>query len=78
MIKFPLQRGFPLSEKDFREKKFEDFDDVFADIINVLLFRGKRRVREEDLLSGMTRSAYKVEGSFEEQERDSKKYWMNG
>ena len=29
-----------MAEKDFREKKLEDFDDVFADIINVLLFHG--------------------------------------
>ena len=67
-----------MAEKDFREKRLEDFDDVFADIINVLLFHGENRVDENDLDSGMVRSGYKVEDKFEEQERDVKKYWKNG
>ena len=67
-----------MAEKDFREKRLEDFDDVFADIINGLLFNGEQRVDENDLESGMQRSAYKVEGKFEEQERDVKKYWKSG
>ena len=50
-----------LAEKDFREKRLEDFDDVFADIINGLLFHGEKRVLENDLESGMPRSAYKNE-----------------
>ena len=50
-----------MAEKDFREKRLEDFDDVFADIINVLLFNGEHRVNENDLESGMPRSGYKVE-----------------
>lgn len=67
-----------MPEKDFREKRFEDFNDVFADIINVLLFHGERRVLEDALETGMSRTAYKVEGTFDEQERDTKKYWNNG
>lgn len=67
-----------LPEKDFREKKLEDFDDVFSDIINVLLFHGERRVDENDLESGMLRSGLKTEEKFEEQERDVKKYWKRG
>ena len=67
-----------MSEKDFREKRLEDFDDVFADIINGLIFHGRHRVFEDDLDSSMLRSAYKVEGKFEEQERDVKKYWKSG
>ena len=66
------------SEKDFREKKLEDFDDVFCDIINVLLFDGEHRVDEEELESGMPRSSYKIDGKFEEQERDVKKFWKRG
>lgn len=50
-----------MAEKDFREKRFEDFDDVFADIINGLIFNGETRVAENELESGMHRSAYKVE-----------------
>ena len=67
-----------MAEKDFREKRLEDFDDVFADIINVLLFHGENRVNENDLESGMVHSAYKVEDKFEEQERDVKKFWKSG
>ena len=65
-------------EKDFREKRLEDFDDVFADIINGLIFHGNQRVDERDLETGMLRSGYKVEEKFEEQERDVKKYWKSG
>ena len=59
--------------KDHFEKKFIDHEDVFADIVNTLLFKGKQRIKEDELESGMTRSAYRVEGLFEEQERDAKK-----
>ena len=67
-----------MAEKDFREKRLEDFDDVFSDIINGLLFHGENRVNENDLESGMERSGYKIEEKFEEQERDVKKYWKSG
>ena len=63
--------------KDHFEKKFIDHEDVFADIVNTLLFKGKQRIKEDELESGMTRSAYRVEGLFEEQERDAKKMWKN-
>ena len=29
-----------MAEKDFREKRLAGFDDVFADLINGLIFRG--------------------------------------
>ena len=50
-----------MAEKDFRKKRLEDFDDVFADIINGLLFHGEKRVLENELESGMPRSAYKID-----------------
>ncbi|MBR2528259.1 MAG: hypothetical protein IKE58_07310 [Blautia sp.] len=65
-----------IPEKDYTEKKLEDFPDVFADIVNVFLFNGEQRVKPEELLTSMTRSSYKVEGRLDEQERDSKKDWM--
>ena len=67
-----------MAEKDYLEKKLEDFNGVFSDIVNVLLFNGEHRVQEEDLETGLSRSSYKVEGTFEEQERDTKKYWRKG
>ena len=67
-----------MAEKDYTEKKLEDYEEVFADIVNVLLFGGRERVLANELEAGMSRSAYKVEGKFEEQERDAKKYWRSG
>ena len=67
-----------MPDKDHYEKKLEDFNDVFADIINVLLFNGNNIIQQNDLQTGMSRSSYRVEGKFEEQERDAKKFWMNG
>lgn len=61
--------------KDYYEKKLEDFDDVFADIFNVLIFHGDQRIQEKDLQTGMTRSA--IGDTFFPQERDSKKSWKN-
>ena len=67
-----------MAEKDYSEKKLEEFNDVFADIVNVLLFNGERRVKEEELETGMARTSYRVEGKHEEQERDVIKYWQDG
>ena len=61
--------------KDHYEKKLEDYDDVFADIFNALVFHGENRIVDSDLRTGMARSAYQVDGRFVEQERDSLKYW---
>ena len=36
-----------MAEKDLSEKLLEEYDDVFADIVHVLLFNGKRDVKEE-------------------------------
>jgi hypothetical protein len=35
--------------KDIAEKNLEAFNDVFADIVNVLLFNGKQLVQENEL-----------------------------
>ncbi len=42
-----------MAEKDIAEKTLESFNDVFADIMNNLLFQGEQRVHEEDLIQGM-------------------------
>ncbi|MBQ8306937.1 MAG: hypothetical protein IJX90_12055 [Blautia sp.] len=68
-----------MAAKDFTEKKLEDFNDVFADILNVCLFNGRVRIREDELETGMARSAYNDhKGKIAEQERDTKKFWKNG
>ena len=38
-----------MAEKDKIQKTLEAYNDVFADIVNVLLFNGKRVVDEKDL-----------------------------
>ncbi len=38
-----------MAAKDFTEKTLEAYNDVFADIINVLLFNGKLLVGENEL-----------------------------
>jgi uncharacterized protein YcsI (UPF0317 family) len=66
-----------MAEKDITEKKLEDFTDVFADIVNVLLFHGEERIDRHHLRTALPRSIYKIEGHISEQERDTAKYWRD-
>ena len=45
-------------------EKLEDYDDVFADIFNVLVFHGEDRILVSELRTGMSRSGYQVDGQF--------------
>ena len=38
-----------MGEKDAAEKTLESYNDVFADIVNGLLFNGKQVVKENEL-----------------------------
>ena len=67
-----------MGDKDLTEKTLEAYDDVFADIINVLLFNGKRLVCEKDLSPETAHSIYKADNKLHSQERDVAKYWKNG
>ena len=64
-----------MGAKDITERTLESHSDVFADIINVLLFQGKRIIREEELEERAPRSAYKADGKIHETERDVVKRW---
>lgn len=67
-----------MGQKDITEKSLEDYEDVFADIVNVLLFEGERLVKEQELIPIATTSQYKADDSeIHEQERDVSKYWKN-
>lgn len=66
-----------MAEKDMTEKTLESYNDVFADIINVLFFNGKRKIKEEELEQAVTRSVYKADQKLREQERDTAKYWRS-
>ena len=65
-----------MQEKDILEKTLESYNDVFADIVNVLVFNGDRVIKEDDLEDRATFSAYKAEGRLRFQERDVSKYWL--
>lgn len=68
-----------MREKDSSEKMLEDYDDVFADIMNVIIFGGERRVKPGALRDLPTHSQYKADDSkLHEQERDIAKLWKEG
>ena len=67
-----------MGEKDITEKNLEAWNDVFADIVNVLLFKGKRLIKENDLEADTKDSMFKIDGKIHEQERDVSKFWKNG
>ena len=64
-----------MAEKDIIEKKLEDYNDVFADILNVLLFKYDY-INPENLIAGDTESIYKAEyPNMRNQYRDTSKYY---
>lgn len=68
-----------MAEKDKIQRTLESYNDVFADIVNALLFNGTDKVNENDLTDAQTFSYYKMEGKeVHSQERDVSKFWNNG
>ena len=64
-----------MAEKDISEKILESYNDVFADIVNVLLFDGEIIIKPEELIDQNPRAAYKADGKLREIERDVAKQW---
>ena len=64
-----------MQEKDITQKMLERYNDVFSDIVNVLLFNGNKVVMEESLLDTETDSILKIDGRVRFQDRDVAKYW---
>ena len=67
-----------MGEKDITEKHLEAYNDVFADIVNVLLFNGNQLMKEQDLESAAKDTMFKADGKIHQQERDVSKFWKNG
>lgn len=68
-----------MAEKDKVEKLLEDYPDVFADIINVLIYDGKQIVKPEELRTTNIQSQYKASDDvLHEEERDTLKEWTKG
>ena len=67
-----------MGEKDITEKILEDHNDVFADIINGLIFAGELRILPESLENTAVHSQYKADDEkVHELERDVAKYWKD-
>ena len=66
-----------MQEKDITQKMLEQFNDVFSDIVNVLLFDGKDVVDEDSLIDTPTKSMMKIDRKVHSQDRDVSKYWQN-
>ncbi len=68
-----------MGKKDLTEKMLEDYNDIFADIMNVVLFQGRQVVTETTLQEANTESWYEdTSAEVREQRRDISKYWQNG
>jgi regulator of RNase E activity RraB len=68
-----------MGQKDKVEKLLEDYPDVFADIINVLIYDGKQVIKPQELSETKVKSQYKAaDDSLHEQERDILKVWEKG
>ena len=63
-----------MQEKDISQKMLEQFNDVFSDIVNVLLFNGENVVDENSLLDTPTTAMLKIDGRVHSQDRDVSKY----
>lgn len=50
-----------MGEKDITEKTLEAYNDVFADIVNGLLFGGEQVVKEDQLVDVQPTSMYKAD-----------------
>jgi hypothetical protein len=67
-----------LGQKDISEKILLDYNDVFSDIINGIVFKGVQTVLPESLENMIVHSQYKADGNkLHEQERDVAKYWKD-
>ena len=68
-----------MGAKDIAEKLLEDYNDVFADIVNTLLFDGKEVIKPDELENTKDKSQFKADNDeLHEQERDVSKYWTKG
>ena len=74
---FVIIKERDMQEKDISQKMLEQFNDVFSDIVNVLLFNGENVVDENSLLDTPTTGMLKIDGRVHSQDRDVSKYWQH-
>lgn len=66
-----------MGTKDTTQKRLEDFEDIFADISNVLLYDGEDVIKENELETVTAKDTYTVEHQIHEVERDVAKRWKH-
>ena len=66
-----------MGTKDTTQKRLEDFEDIFADISNVLLYDGEDVIKENELETVTVKDTYTVEQQIHEVERDVAKRWRH-
>ena len=65
-----------MAEKDIAEKILLNYNDVFSDIVNALIFKGEQRISPDSLSDKMVHAQYKAQtGKLHEEERDILKEW---
>ena len=64
-----------MDEKNVSQKNLEADNEVFADIVNVLLFHGVQVIHPDDLVDQRPRSMSKADDRIREVERDVVKHW---
>ena len=66
-----------LGAKDISQRELAEYEDTFADIVNVLLLGGKRLISPEELKAASIQSSYKDKNlRLRTQERDVAKFWQ--
>lgn len=60
--------------KDISGKNLEQYTDVFSDIVNALLYYGRKVVREENLYSAPTETFYRTNDGWHQQFQDTCMY----
>ncbi len=74
-----LKKGRKMGQKDLTEKNLEFYPDVFADILNVLLYQGEQVVSAEELQPAPTETLYMgKEDKLHNQFHDVSKYVVHG
>lgn len=70
-----FKKGLYMGEKDISEKLLIDYNDVFADIVNICVFNGVEKIKQDDLEKAAVYSQYKAEaGKLHQEERDGASY----
>ena len=64
-----------MAQKDLAGKILLGIDEIFCDVVNVLLLKGECLLKEEDLEDVNTHTQYHADGRYHEMIRDVAKYW---